>query len=118
MDIDALRYLAAEKVDTPAGNLDRASVVSPTGERLGNLDGIVIDPTERRASFLVVSARRPLLMRRYLMPIMASRLVQDRESVTVRVEREDLGALPEMPGGIASFSDDDLLTAMFSERPE
>ena len=38
MDAD-LRYIHADHVDTPAGRLDHAVLVSPTNARLGKLEG-------------------------------------------------------------------------------
>jgi hypothetical protein len=118
LDTGALRYLTAECVDTPIGRLTDVTVVSPTGDRLGDLDGIIIDPAERRAPYMVVSRRRLLKTHRYLLPLMPSRIVHHDSAVQLQVERRDLRSVPEIPSsGITSFSDDDLITAMFSTRP-
>jgi hypothetical protein len=64
-----------------------------------------------------VAARRLLRTRRYLLPLTASRVVQQDGGVLVEVGDQDLRQLPEVPAaGIPPFSEDDLLTAIFAKR--
>lgn len=113
---EALRYVTADHVDTPMGSLGDAVVVSPSGDKLGHLDGIVIDPAKRRAPFMVVAVRKLLRTHRYLLPLAPSR-IDERHVLHVDVEPHQLNQLPEVPAArIPSFSDDDLITALFSPR--
>jgi len=113
MDAD-LRYIHADHVDTPAGRLDHAVLVSPTNARLGKLEGIVIDPMSRKVRYYVVESRGWLFSRHYLLPLMPARLDRDSNTMEVDVEAGDLDRLDEVePHAIPRFSDDDLLTAMF-----
>ena len=115
---DALRYVDAQHVDTPAGRLSDATVVSPSGAKLGHLDGIVIDPLHRHASFLVVSVRKRLRTHRYLLPLEPSRIDSGAHELHVEVESADLNQFPEVPAArIPAFSDEDLVDVFFTPRP-
>lgn len=114
-----LCYLRAGNVLSPAGRLQGVTLESYTDEPLGTLDGVVIDPAERRLRYLVVQRRGWLRRGRCLLPI-AGTMQMDREHGTLRVEVEP-AQLDECPGfdpaSIPEFSDDDVLTAMFAHRP-
>jgi hypothetical protein len=114
-DADALRYLAADCIETPAGRLADAEVVAPTGDTLGNLEGMLIDPAQHRARFFVVASRHLLRMHHYLLPFEGSRMVPEHKAVQVEVEPGEVRQMPEVPpSGFRPFSDDDLVTLMFS----
>ena len=49
-----LCYLDAARVAGPAGELAGATVETSAAEPLGTLDGVLIDPDERRVRYLVV----------------------------------------------------------------
>lgn len=117
MEHQTLRFLAADRVNTPMGLLADTSVVSARGETLGNLEGVLISPAERQARYFVVSTRRLLRTRRYLLPIPQSRIDAARHTVEVDVEADDLGSLPQMDEPVPSFSDQDLIDALFSSQP-
>ena len=117
METDALRYITADQVETPVGRLGDTVVVGPTGDRLGRLDGIVVDPAGRRVPFLVVAVRKRLRTRHYLLPLAPSR-IDEQHVLHVDVQTDEIDQLPEVPPArIPSFSDDDLITALFSPRP-
>jgi hypothetical protein len=118
LENEALRYVDAQQVDTPAGRLSDADVVSPSGATLGHLDGIVIDPLKRHASFLVVSVRRRLRTHRYLLPLEPSRIDAGAHELHVDFEAADLNQFPEVPAArIPAFSDEDLVDVFFAPRP-
>jgi hypothetical protein len=110
-----LRYLDANHLDTPAGRLDGAVLVSPAKARLGTLEGILVDPQHRQVRYYVVARKRgPFSSRHYLLPLTATRLDRDRHTLEVDVEADDIPQLAEVdPDDLPRFSDDDLLTAMF-----
>lgn len=114
---DTLRYVDAERVDTPAGRLGDAVVVGPSGVKLGNLDGIVVDPEARRVPYLVVAVKKRLSTRRYLLPLAPSRIDSDHV-LHVDVDKDDLDQLPEVSNAaIPSLSDEDVVNAVFGSRP-
>src|SRR5512144_998553 len=73
-----LRYIDAGNVNTPAGRLGHAVLVSPTNASLGRLDGILIDPAARKVCYYVVKSPDWLTSRHYLLPLTAGRLDRDR----------------------------------------
>lgn len=110
-----LCYLDAAHVDSPVGLLSELQVVTASGEQLGSIAGVVIEPAARRARYLDVQSdgfRR----RHYL--VEADYLAQ------VDGERKELrllsAAVPEVHYGDSAsfrpFSDNDLLTALFAPR--
>ena len=117
IESDTLRYVDADHVDTPAGRLGDAVVVGPTGAKIGDLDGIVVDPGQRRAPYLVVAVRKRLRTRKYLLPLAPSRIDSDHV-VHVELDTDELDQLPEISGArIPSLSDEDVVDAVFGSRP-
>jgi hypothetical protein len=110
-----LRYLNAERVDTPFGTLASLALVSPTDEKLGNIGGVLIDPSEREVCYFVVESRRLLKTYRYLLPLNPVRI--DADALHTELESVDLRQLREVQSdSFALFSDEDLIAAMFSTR--
>ena len=83
----ALRYLDGTAIECPAGKLEGLSLVSKDDEALGLINGVLIDPQTRQVRYYVVE-----------LPF-----------ESIERQRFDARAVPR-------FSDDDLLTAMFSSR--
>jgi len=110
-----LRYLDADHVETPAGRLNGAILVSPSQSALGKLDGVLVDPQYRQVRYYVVERKRRLFgSRHYLLPLTAARLDRDRHTLEVDVEADEIPQLLEVdPSDLPRFSDDDLLTALF-----
>jgi hypothetical protein len=97
--------------------LDHISVLSPTDGSLGELEGVIIDPTERHVRFYVVESRGWLKTHRYLVPEMPFRLDPDRKALHMDLEADDLSQLPELSDDeFPAFTDDDFVTALFAHR--
>jgi hypothetical protein len=110
-----LRYLQAERVDTPFGTLANLALVSPTDENLGNVGGVLIDPLEREVCYFVVESRRLLKTHRYLLPLNPVRI--DAGALHTELESADLHRLREVRSdSFLPFSDEDLIAALFSTR--
>jgi len=113
-----LRYIDAARVDTPAGRLGHAPLVSPTKEPLGKLDGIVVDPVSRQVRYYVVESPGWFTSRHYLLPLTPARLDRDRNAVELDVDADEISHLDQVePDAFPRFSDDDLMTAMFHSGP-
>jgi PRC-barrel domain len=111
----SLRFIKAAQVDTSLGNLHDIPVHSSSAGTVGKLDGIVVDPAERQVCYFVIASRRRLKSRRYLMPFTVARIDSQHWTVEIDLEQEDLDCLPEVRSeAIPPFSDEDLITAMFS----
>ena len=112
--VERLKYLDAHNVDTPAGRLDGAVLVSPTHATLGKLDGVLIDPHHRKVRYYVVEARDRFASRHYLLPLTATRLDCDRRTLEVDIEADEIHRLDNVePETLPRFSDDDLIAALF-----
>jgi hypothetical protein len=109
-----LCYLAARNVEIPAGKLADLEVRTRDEEKLGDIDGVLIEPSARRVRYLVVKSGR-FLKGRYLLPV--ENLPQlDRSCGALRldepaayVEREAFDAESVRP-----FTDEDVITVMFA----
>lgn len=112
-----LRYLDASHVQTPVGALGNVSLVSPTNDTVGKLDGVVIDPAERRVRYFVVESRHWFHSRRYLLPATPCHIEPSRKALVVDVEQDDIEQLPEVGSQpFPTFSDEDAISAMFAPR--
>jgi hypothetical protein len=108
-----LRYLAASRVNTPVGDLCGAVVLSPSDEQLGKLNGIVVDPQERRLCYFVVESSR-WRDRQHLIPAGFARVERERKALYVDVEPEGFQDCEEFRSDrLLPFSDEDLITALF-----
>jgi hypothetical protein len=111
----ALRYIAAEHVDTPLGRLDGTVLVGPSDETVGALDGMIIDPIERHVRYFVVRSRNWLKTRLQLVPAAPARLDSEHKTLHVDISAADLPQLAEIRSDtFPRYSDDDLIAAMFS----
>ena len=111
----SLCYLDAAHVDSPGGMLSDFHVVSASGEQLGTIAGVVIEPAARRARYLDVQSggfRR----RHYL--VEADYLAQvDVERKELRLLSAEVAEVDHGDGArFRPFSDNDLLTALFAPR--
>jgi len=114
---DKLCYLDASKLASPTGTLARVDLRGTDDEFLGVLDGIVIDPTERRLRYFVVKSngwRR----RRYLLPADSPARVENGfGELRFDVDSDDLCECEEFTAGsVREFSDDDLIAGLFHPR--
>ena len=110
-----LCYLDAAHVNSPAGVLSEFDVVTASGDQLGSIAGVVIEPAARRARYLDVQSHG-LRGRHFL--VEADQMAQvDSARKQLRLLSADV---PKVHlGGRASFrpfSDDDLMAALFPSR--
>lgn len=112
---DKLCYLDASKLDSPVGALTHLDLKGADDRLLGVLDGIVIDPTERKLRYFVVKSNGWLSRRRYLVPADgAARVERDLGELRLEVDSDDLSDYEEFTAGsVRDFSDDDLIAGMF-----
>ena len=111
---DALRYIKADHLSTAAGELEGAPVMSPADQTLGTFAGALVDPTHRNVCFLVVENRQWLMTHSYLLPLGTTRFDRARHALLVDAESTDLQEV--RMDQFATFSDEDLIAAMFAPR--
>jgi uncharacterized protein YrrD len=107
-----LRYLEAARVEGPAHGLDGFEVSTSAGEPLGRLDGFIVDPARRRLCSFVISRPGLFRNRRYVVPLCPAQL--DPEHQVLRVDPDGSEEREFDPAAFERFSDDDMLTALFS----
>lgn len=105
-----LRFLDAEGLDDSVVNFDGLDVIGPDDEKLGDIDGFVVDTESGRVLYAVVDSGGWFTSRRFLLPIGHAAVV-DREAGALRadVSREALQRYPQFnEQHFRDFSDDDL----------
>ncbi|MGH9140273.1 MAG: hypothetical protein ACRD2I_03920, partial [Vicinamibacterales bacterium] len=101
-----------DHLSTTEGSLNMAPVVSRADVTLGTLAGALVDPVGRNVCYLVVDSRRPQRSQRYLLPLGTTRFDRARGALLVDADVTDLLDFPVTQ--FARFSDEDLITAIFS----
>lgn len=115
LEYPSLRYIDASHVETDATDLGGFDVRTTSGRKLGQLDGLIVDPPERSIRFAVVQRRGGRRHQRLLVPFSVAQLDIDRKSLHVDVESDadcsefDDTAFPE-------FSKSDSQAALLSAR--
>jgi hypothetical protein len=110
-----LRYLEADRVECPAGNLAGFRVVTEDAEALGSVRGVLISPATRRCEYFVIESAGFFSHRRFLVPVEAGAVVQDepkRLKISARKDELDLQTFSQ--SSVPEFSDEDLLQTMFT----
>ena len=112
-----LRYLDAQHVRCPIGTLAGLEVRTTDDEKLGQLDGVVLDPGQRRVRFFVVGSQGLLRKRHYLLPVAAApRVEADDMILRVEAQASEVAPAPFDTRSIPEFSGEDAVTAMFASR--
>ena len=114
-DTTRLCYLNADRVEGPLPDFGRLEVRGRQNHKLGRLDGIIIDPAERQVRYLVVDAPKLFGHRRYLLPLAPTQIDPDGRALRVDLDEDDLTHVERFDDrDFPSFSDEDLVTALFS----
>jgi hypothetical protein len=114
-DVENLRYLEALHVRCPAGTLADLSVCTRDDESLGDIDGVLVDPIERRLRYFVVHSPSRLIRRRYLVAADAPACFENGgRRLRVEANADDLEVERFDERAVRHFSDEDVLAAMFS----
>lgn len=108
-----LRYLEATHVEHPLGTLAGLSMCTQEDEKLGSLEGVLVEPASRRLRYFVVKRPEMLRRRRYLLAADTPASIEagDRK-LRVMAREEDLERFDSR--SVQNFSDDDVITAMFA----
>ena len=89
-----LRYVEAGRVQDRTLALDGMKVRNDVGEKLGTIDGLIVDNDTGRTYYLVVNAPGWFSSRQWLLPIGLTHLDDDRRSVVAHLSREHVNHFP------------------------
>lgn len=118
-DRSTLRYIDAAKVQGPAGALGDVNLCDMNDHPIGSLEGVLVDPVERRLCFYVVgSAGRRGGRRHYLLPTeWPAQVAADGKALRIDADQRDLAACDEVEASdMRPYSDDDFLASLFRPR--
>ena len=103
-----LRYLDADDLDNSTINFDDLDVYGTDGEKLGELDGFLVEPEAGRVVYAVVDSGGWFTSRRFLLPVEQATLDGESRSMKVKVSRQSLRGYPEFDEDrFARYSDDE-----------
>lgn len=110
----SLRFVENSQLESPL--VEPLDVRTQTGLKIGTFDGVIVDPAQRRVRYLVVD-RGVLFHKRCLIPMPSARVDAQSHSLNIDVDDADSQEWERFdPVVFPRFSDDDLITAMFSPR--
>ena len=93
--VSRLRYLDADDLDDSVVDFDGLDVRGSDGEKLGEVDGFLVDPQSHRVLYTVVDSGGWFSSRRFLLPIGHTMIDRDSQALLVDVSRQALSAYPE-----------------------
>ena len=96
-------------VDDTVMDFDNTSVRAADGQKVGDVDGFIIDPERRRAYYVVVDSGGWFTSRHYLVPIGHTRVDTASEALVLDIDKDEIGRYPEFdPDRFAELNDDEL----------
>jgi hypothetical protein len=116
VSIPRLCYLDASKVMGPNGLLASVDVRTRDDQRLGSIDGVLIDPAERRLRYFVIESAKSADHRRYLLPVDAAATVAPEGSaLRLAMETDEPTSLDEFDSGmVREFTEEDAIAPSFA----
>ena len=114
-DIAELRYLDASNVRCPAGYLSDFKVCTEDSESLGHINGVLISPVTRRCEYFVIESRGLFSHKRFLLPVEAGAFLEEPATLKINARKDELDLETFTPSSVQQFSDEDLLTTIFSQ---
>lgn len=104
-----LRYLDAGHVEHPTGTLEGLVVCTDQNEHLGELDGVLIEPSTRRVRYFVVDTDKRARDRCVVSA--DSPIVLDLRARKLTVDAA--ADMEPLTDPLQPFSDEDVMTAIF-----
>jgi PRC-barrel domain len=89
-----LRYVEADKVDDKTLDVDDMLVRNSAKEKLGNVDGFIVDSESGRPYYLVVDAGGWFKSKQFLVPIGQVQVDDDRDAFVVGLSKEQIHRFP------------------------
>ena len=89
-----LKYVDADDVADETLELDGMKVRNDIGDKLGEVDGLIVDETSGRTYYLVVDAGGWFKSKHFLLPIGQTHLDDDRDALVVNLTKEQINGFP------------------------
>jgi hypothetical protein len=89
-----LRYLEADELAEQGFDFDEMDVESPTGERLGEVDGFVVDSVSGRPYYVAVDAGGWFKSKYFLLPVGHAQLDRGRQVIVAGLARDRVERFP------------------------
>ena len=89
-----LRYIEADKIQDRTLALDGMKVRNDAGEKLGNVDGLIVDSDSGRTYYMVVDAPGWFSSKQFLLPIGQTHLDDDRDALVVNLSKDQVNRFP------------------------
>lgn len=109
-----LRYIETGRLRTLDDRLDGAVVLGPADAVLGTLAGVLIDPLNRRLSYLIVESHSWFARHHHVVPFDVVQVDRGRNALRVAAGADRLREV--RVDRLARFSDEDAIEAMFRPR--
>jgi hypothetical protein len=104
-----LRYVDAFDLDSSAIKFDGMPVESPSGDKLGEIDGLVVDISAGRPYYVVVDAGGWFKSKYFLLPIGHAGMPSAKDRLVADLDRSRVERFPGFDRGeFEKLSDDDL----------
>ena len=111
---DALRYLDADHVKHPSGTFAGPDDLQSDDHKLGAISGVLVEPATRRIRYFVVERRTALVPRRYVLAADMPAVLEAYDGkLRILATEDDLERFDART--IERFSEEDAITAMFSQ---
>jgi sporulation protein YlmC with PRC-barrel domain len=89
-----LRYIEAGKIHDRTLALEGMKVRNEAGEKLGTVDGLIVDSDSGRTYYIVVDAPGWFSARQWLLPIGQTHLDDDRDALIAHLSRDQVNRFP------------------------
>ena len=89
-----LRYIEADKIEDRTLDLDGMKVRNNADEKLGAVDGLIVDGDSGRTYYIVVDAPGWFSSKQWLLPIGQTHLDADRDALVANVSKDQVSRFP------------------------
>lgn len=104
-----LRYLDTDDLDDSTVSFSGLDVNGTEGEKLGDLDGFIVDAQSGRLYYAVVDSGGWFRSRRFLLPVGHAMLEDGRRSMRIDVSKDAVREFPEFDSDrFREFTDEEL----------
>jgi hypothetical protein len=89
-----LRYIEADKIEDRTLDLDGMKVRNNADEKLGAVDGLIVDGDSGRTYYIVVDAPGWFSSKQWLLPIGQAHLDADRDALVANLSKDQVSRFP------------------------